>query len=72
MKRDLDCSYQVPWEIRVYHEAQEFALRWGLKWCRCENNTVRSLRCPGYSIGLREDVAKRFNRWLIWSQRKVR
>ena len=65
MQRDLNnCGYQVPFEIRIYHEAQAYALKWGLKWCRVNGNRVSSLRCPNYSLGLREDIAKRFKRWL--------
>ncbi len=64
MKKDLDCSYRVPWEIQTYHDAQVFALQFGLRWCRMSGNNVYSLRLPHYSIGLREDVARRFRRWL--------
>lgn len=68
MLKDLNCSYQVPFEIRVYHEAQYFALGFGIKWCRVRGNNVSSLRCPGYSLGLREDIAIRFKRWLNYVQ----
>ena len=64
MKTDLDCSYKVPFEIRVYHEAQFYALKWGLKWCRLKGNSVYSLRCPNYSLGLDTNIAIRFKRWL--------
>lgn len=30
----LDCSYKTPFEIGVYHDAQCYAIRWGLKWVR--------------------------------------
>ena len=68
MKTDLDCSYRVPWTIEVYHDAQEFAYKWGLKWCYMEGDRVYSLRLSHFYIGLREDTAKRFRRWLIHVQ----
>jgi len=57
-------AYKLPWDIEIYHRAQEFALKNGIKWCRMNGNVLYSLRRPHYSILLRDDVAFRFRRWL--------
>ena len=65
MKRDLDnCGYKVPHEIQIYRRAQAFALEAGLKWLVMAGNNIRSLRRPGYSILLPDEVAIRFRRWI--------
>lgn len=64
MKADLNCVYEVPFEICVYHEAQAYALKHGFKWCRLNGNVLSSLRKPYYSLCLPKNTAIRFRRWL--------
>lgn len=70
MNKDLDCSYKLPWDIQTYHEVQAFAFNFGVRWCYMRGNTVYSLRLSNFSMSLRDDVAKRFRRWLKYMREK--
>ncbi len=76
IKRNMDCSFRIPFEIEGYRHLVEIALRGGLRYCQVSQSptgmvNVRSLRSPNYSLSVMSDLAgRRFMRWWKWIKQK--